>query len=340
MKLYDLNKMNKVIIEIIKSFNLGALKEDPIVIDGGITNSLYKVVTDKNNYVIKIVNNSRIKQDNNLIKKLEFSEKIANKAKLNGINSVVAVKINDKYINQYKNNYFLIYEWCEGKVLLSKEITNKHLKIIAKAMSNLHKIKVEEKNSIIKYQRINYNYYFDLLKNNEEEYALFFKNNFNKLLSIYDHVYENYTMLSNQLSYVHKDLNRKNIIWNNDDYYIIDWETATISNPSLDFFNSSWFLTEDIKEEKYKTFTKEYLLTCKLEDNLNVSINCSIIEECMWLEFSLKRALSISTKDFDEIELGKKSIESSIKEIINYYEKIPLMIKYLEMDRFQFKKIT
>ena len=321
--------MNKIIKEIVETFNLGTLIEEPIVINGGLTNSLYKINTNKNKYAIKIINNSRIKQDSNLIEKLENSENIANIAKLNSINAVVALKINNKYVNKYKDTYFLLYEWCEGKVLLSKEITNNHLKVIADALANLHNIQVKN-NNVNKYEKVNFNYYFDLLKNNEENYSIFFKNNFNKLITIYDEVYENYTKLSNQLSYVHKDLNRKNIIWNNDNYYIIDWETATISNPSLDFFNSSWFLTEDIKEEKYKIFTKEYLSKFKLEDDLIVSIKSSIIEECMWLEFSLKRTLKINTKDSFEIELGKKSIESSLKEIINYYEKIPLMIKYLE----------
>jgi len=321
--------MNKIIKEIVETFNLGTLIEEPIVINGGITNSLYKINTNKNKYAIKIINNSRIKQDSNLIEKLENSENIANIAKLNSINAVVALKINNKYVNKYKDTYFLLYEWCEGKVLLSKEIKNNHLKIIADVLANLHNIQVKN-NNVNKYEKANFNYYFDLLKNNEENYSIFFKNNFNKLITIYDEVYENYTKLSNQLSYVHKDLNRKSIIWNNDNYYIIDWETANISNPSLDFFNSSWFLTEDIKEEKYKTFTKEYLSKFKLEDDLIVSIKSSIIEECMWLEFSLKRALKINTKDSFEIELGEKSIESSLKEIINYYEKIPLMIKYLE----------
>ena len=57
-----------------------------------------------------------------------------------------------------------------------------------------------------------------------------------------------------------------------------------------------------------------------LDDDINYSSYAAIIEECNWLEFSLKRALSIITNNKDEIELGKNSIKSSLTEILNYYD--------------------
>jgi aminoglycoside phosphotransferase (APT) family kinase protein len=135
--------------------------------------------------------------------------------------------------------------------------------------------------------------------------------------------------LSNQLSYVHKDLNRKNVLWNDMDFRIIDWETSTIDNPSIDFFNSAWFLTNDIEEDKFKVFIKEYFSIMKLEDDFEISAKASIIEECNWLAFSLRRALRLITEDEYEVNLGLDSIASSLKEILNYYSKIDLMLKYL-----------
>lgn len=322
--------MNKEILEIVQLFKLGTPIEEIVPITGGITNSIYKLVLDKGIYAIKIINSSRLLQDKDLIEKIERSENIADKAKLNNINSITSIKLNNKHVNQYKDIYFIIYNWCEGKVLTSKEITLEQTKIIASSLAQLHNIKVTEELDIIKYKKIDYEYYYNLLKNNEEEWTIDFKNNIEYLKKIYNFVYDNYIKLSNQKSYVHKDLNRKNILWLNNEYNIIDWETATVSNPSVDFFNSAWFLTEDIKEDKFKIFTEEYLNNMNLEDDLEVAVNCSIIEECMWLEFSLKRAL-LDNNDLDEINLGKNSISSSLKEIINYYEKIPLMKKYLNI---------
>jgi hypothetical protein len=112
--------------------------------------------------------------------------------------------------------------------------------------------------------------------------------------------------------------------------HIIDWETATIGNPSLDFFNSAWFLSADVDYDKYYTFAKSYFSIMKLEDDTAVATYSAIIDECNWLEFSLKRALAIHSNNVDEIELGKNSIKSSLTEIINYYEKVPLMLEIIE----------
>ena len=181
-----------------------------------------------------------------------------------------------------------------------------------------------------KYTKIDYNIYYQKLKNTNDYWSRNFIEKFNILNEIYDKVYYNYNKLSDEKSYIHKDLNRKNIMWSSSTPYIIDWETATIGNPSIDFFNSAWFLTADADEEKYKAFANSYFKTNKFKDNINISAYSAIIEECNWLEFSLKRALAIESNDINEIDLGKNSINDSLIEIINYYNKIPMMLKYCE----------
>ena len=154
-----------------------------------------------------------------------------------------------------------------------------------------------------------------------------FREKIDDLCNLYDNVYNNYLKLSNQLSYVHKDFNRRNVLWESDIPYIIDWETATISNPSIDFFNSAWFLTADVNIDKYTIFCTEYFKKNKLEDDINAAAYASIIEECNWLEFCLKR---LNSSNIEEVNLGKNSIKGSLIEILNYYNKIPLMISIIK----------
>jgi Ser/Thr protein kinase RdoA (MazF antagonist) len=315
--------------KICNEFNLGNLLEDPIIVNGGITNKIYKVVTDKGIYALKVINRDNINNNSLLLDNIELSENISNIARNNNVNSVCALKINNKYIQEYKDLYILIYPWVEGRVLLTKEINLEHLKVIGRMLGNLHNIKVE--GTIIKYKKIDYEYYYNLLIDNDEEWSAFYKEKYTYLVDIYEKVYLNYSKLSNQVSYVHKDLNRKNIMWDDNNVpHIIDWETATIGNPSLDFFNSAWFLSADVDYDKYYTFTKEYSSVMNLEDDTTVAAYSAIIDECNWLEFSLKRALGIHSNNIDEIELGKNSIKSSLTEIINYYEKVPLMLEIIE----------
>ena len=306
--------------ELCNALDLGELISEERI-NEGLTNKLYKIITTSGSYVIKVLNNK------NLINQIEKSEEIANIAKENGINSICALKFNGKYIQKYNGDYLLIYKYCNGRILTTKELTLNHVGKLANILGTLHSIKVTDSIETIKYNKIDYRKYYELLKNNNEEWSLLFRKKIDELCELYNNVYDNYLKLSNQLSYVHKDFNRRNVLWENDIPYIIDWETATIGNPSIDFFNSAWFLTADVDIDKYTVFCTEYFKKNKLIDDVNIAVYASIIEECTWLEFSLKR---LQSNNIDEVNLGKSSISGSLTEILNYYNKIPLMISIIE----------
>ena len=321
--------MNEIIFrKICNKYNLGKYKDYKEII-GGLTNKMYKLVTDSGEFAIKVINQDNLLNNPNLYNKIEKSEEIANIAFNNNINSVCAIKYNDKYIQEIDGNNILIYKWCNGIILKTCELTLEHVRVLAKELAKLHSIKVSDKVDIIKYNKIDYRKYYELLKDNDEEWSLLFRNRIDDLIRLYDKVYDSYLKLSDQISYVHKDFNRRNVLWNNNIPYIIDWETAIIDNPSIDYFNSAWFLTDDVQIDKYDVFASEYFSIMKLEDSINISAYASIIEECNWLEFSLKRALSMHSNDIEEIKLGKNSINGSLTEILNYYDKIPLMIEII-----------
>lgn len=325
--------MNDYFKKVCSNLNLGFLIGDATVINGGITNRMYKVETTKGVYAVKIINKSNIRKNPRLLQNIELSENISNIAKENNINVISAIKFNNQYIQKIGDEKLLIYNWFDGKILLTREITLDNVKTIANMLARLHKIKIKHNINCTKYQKVDYQKYYNLLKDNKEEWAKIFVENYNKLIEVYEKAYSCYCKLSNQKSYVHKDLNRTNIMWKENIPYIIDWETSTIGNPSLDFFNSAWFLTADVNEEKYYTFAKEYLSINNLEDDINIASYAAIIDECNWLEFSLKRAIGIQSKDESEINLGKNSVVPSLTEILNYYNKIPLMIKICKQSK-------
>ena len=313
--------------EICSKYNLGKYISSE-KITTGLTNILYKVKTDIDTYVIKIINENNIKNKNNHLNNIEYSEEISNILNNNGVNTIGALRFNNKYIQKIDDVYFLIYKWSNGIVLKTCELNIKHMEILGTMLAKIHSIKVDKIDNT-KYPKIDFMYYYNLVKDNNEKCYLFFKNNINKLAKIYEDVYNNYLLLGNQKSYVHKDFNRKNILWEDDTPYIIDFETATIGNPSIDFFNSAWFLTDDFDTKKFTSFANTYFNTMNLDDDFEISISAAIIEECNWLEYSLKRALKMNTDNSYEIELGKNSIESSLNEIINYYEKKDLALNIL-----------
>lgn len=314
---------------VCMKLDLGDLVEFTLNIGGGITNKIHKISTLKGDFAIKVINKSNIEKNKELLANIERSEEIASIALANRVNAIPANMIHNKYVQYVDNENILVYNWCEGKILLTKEINLKHVQKIAKQLNILHNIEVKHKINISKYEKINFKKYYELLKNNDANWCNTFVENFEHFEQIYTHIYSCYEKINVFNSYVHKDLNRKNIMWNENLPYIIDWETATVGNRYLDFFNSAWFLTADVDEKKYTAFCKEYFCNNIIPEDIENLAYAAIIDECNWLEYSLKRALKIQSNDEYEINLGKESVYPSLNEIINYYDKVPLMLKII-----------
>ena len=320
-------KINQDLIDfILQNYDLGQLLNSPEKLTGGLTNNSYKLNTNKEIVVVKILNSV----NNHRITELEFSEQINELAYNEGIKTLPAIKVNDKFIQNYKNINFIVYKYYDGRVILSKEIDLEKCKMLARELAKIHKLdtsKIKIPNTSQIYdKKINFSFYYEKLKNIDEDWAIEFKNKFRTISQIYDKSYESYKKLSNQKTFTHKDLNRLNVLWKNNDFVIIDWENATFSNPSIDFFSSAWFLTDDVKEDKYEVFAKEYFKNFKFQDSIETVAYAGIIDEIIWLEFNLKRSLGMLSNNKNEIELGKTQIKSPITEIINYYSKIDKMI--------------
>ena len=320
-------KENNYIKNLIKKacymYNLGELTEISGRQKGGITNKVYKFITTTGSYIIKILYSNKIQE-------IEKSEEISSIAGNNDINVISAIKCNNKYINTIDNAHFIIYPYFNGKILLTRELSLEHVRRLAEELSKLHSINCNTDKLENKYPKINYLKYYELTKNSNETCYSLFNQNIDNLIEIYNKVYISYLKLSNQLSYIHRDFNRKNVLWQNiNNFKIIDFETATIGNPSIDFFNSAWFLTDDIKKDKFKVFAQEYFKKMNLLDNYQIGVYAALIEECNWLEFSLKRALNIIPCTDEEIYLGKDSIQSSLTEILNYSKKTKLILELL-----------
>lgn len=322
--LQENNAMISFIKKACEKYQLGEITKYLGQQKDGITNKVCRFNTTTGEYIIKILYSDKLKD-------IEKSEEIVSIARKNKIKAIGAIKCENKYINTIDNKHFLIYPYYNGKILLTKELSLKHVRNLAYELAKLHSINCNNQQSLNKYSKINYLKYYELTKNKDDECYQFFNNNINKLVEVYDRVYDAYMKLSSQASYIHRDYNRKNILWQDiDNFAIIDFETATIGNPSIDFFNSAWFLTDDFNKEKFKVFAQEYFKNMQLEDDYHIGINAALIEECNWLGFSLERALKILPCTNEEELLGKESLESSLTEILNYNNKIELTLELLK----------
>ena len=303
-------------------------------ITGGLMHKMFKVETDKGIYCVKVLNQEVMKRDtayNNFV----ISESISNLAKDNNIPVSSALLINNNFITKYKDNCYMVFDYIEGKTLKDNEITISHCKKIGNILSKIHNLDYNSLNldDSIKEDKfyVEWDEYINNPNFNNMKYKVLYLNNYKKYYSILKRSVERFNNSNTELSICHRDLDPKNVMWNNNNPIIIDWESASLSNPYRELIETalSWsgFLSNNFDENKFKVIIEEYIKNKEFNHNRYNTICGNLINKFKWLNYNLKRSLGIITNDIEEIKLAENEVIKTIDEINRYIELIPTMYK-------------
>ncbi len=106
-------------------------------LNGGLMHKMFKVKTTTATYAIKVLNSevmNRKEAYNNFV----VSEKLSNLAKENNIPVSSAISIDGKYLTEFENTYYMVFDYVDGKILSDDEITVEHCKKIGKILTKIH----------------------------------------------------------------------------------------------------------------------------------------------------------------------------------------------------------
>ncbi len=156
------------------------------------------------------------------------------------------------------------------------------------------------------------------------------RNNIDKLYEFYSKGVEASNSLTGKEIISHRNLDPRNVIWNEDGPYIIDWEEADMVNPLYDFINTA-ILWSNYNKDKFLAFADGYNEINKLPKiNWRNVIYIRYLEPLNWLEFCLKRSLGVNCTDPEEQQLGTEQAVYMIHDVIEFSSKIELLVKWLQ----------
>ena len=311
--------------KLVSNLELGNIIEEPTRVSGGLTHKMYKVVTDKSKYIVKLLNPNIMKRPTalgNFEKADNYEELFRN----NNISAVYSIKFNDKKLQLQDGQYFYVYEWYDGKSLKNNEIENANCEKIGKQLAEIHNITLKEDNWVEDTKNINWKYYIDLSK---EKQSPIYDLIFDKLDLLNESMKkgnEVVNKLPNYIAICHNDLDSKNVLWINDEFKIIDLECLDYSNPYLELFTLalcwSGYESCSINFELFRTFMNSYFENSKLSRDINWEVlyyaNNGRLE---WLEYNIKRALMLETDSEEEQQLGINEVKETIDHVM-YYDSI------------------
>lgn len=341
--LRDIDKLElqKDIETIVKKENLGDEVKSITRVAGGLSHKLYKVVTDKGIYAIKQLN-SGVMKTKEAYSNFIFSETVTEIVKENGITAIGAIKLNNNdIIKKLNNKYYMAFNWLEGKTLKPEEITEMHCEIIGEVLAKIHNIdfsKIEDnkrkKGSI---DEFDWNEYLKLAEKENKCYVDILDKNINLLYELNKKVIEEIEYANNNLIISHRDLDRKNVIWQEYKPFIIDWEASGYINPTIELIQVAWYFSggdvERIDYRKFEILISTYKKYAKKEIDREPQklIYVGICDGLEWLNYNLKRSLCIENNiEEDEIKLAESEIIQSILEIKYYVSQINNIIDIIK----------
>jgi len=327
----------KNIEKFCEKYNLGKVL-NITKLSGGLMHKMFKVETTKGAYCIKVLNPevmSRESAYNNFV----VSESVSNLAKKNGISVSSALDVDGNYLTKLDDMYYMVFDYVDGKTLKDDEITDDHCKKIGHILANIHSLNYQEigiQPNVVEYKRL---YDWESYVNNPNfskmSYKNIFLNNYKKYNSMLKRANERFNESNINQTICHLDMDPKNVMWNNDNPIVIDWECAGVANPERELLEDalcwSGFLSNHFSEEKFITIFKEYSKYRNIEDIEWYSVICgNLVGRFGWLKYNLERSLGIISKDKEEMLLAENEVIKTIDEINRYLELIGTMYDIIQ----------
>ncbi len=314
----------KKIEKLCKNYNLGNLKREPETITGGLMHKMYHVSTDQGEYAIKLLNSDIMKRTEALENMI--NSEIVSNALISVIPLVAAKSFEGKNIIEFDSSFYVIFDWLDGKSIFVPNISEYHCEQIGRILGKIHaaNIKVDRiEKSHDSRDAYDWKVLLEKTQQCNTECYIVLQENLADIIRWDNHVVSSLYEVSQNQVISHRDLDPKNVMWKNNEPYIIDWESAGYVNPFQELIEvlNYWISDETGKYNKVKfdAMIQAYTENINISNvNWEVVMNCSFDGMLGWLEYSIKRALGMEGTDAKDRQEGMQQTKGTVYELKKY----------------------
>lgn len=323
--------------KLCKMLSLGSFSNEPKQIFGGLLHLMFQLQTEKGRYAVKALN-PQIMQREPAMGNYVFSEKVVKIASNSGINALPAIVVNGNSIHEVDGQYYLVFQWFDGKALAPNRVDINKCKIIGGLLAKIHNLDfssieyTNEDNYSV--EPTDWNMYLKKARLQNLDWVSYLQENPDTLYQIEERA--NQAVQKNSINMVisHRDLDPKNVLWDKEDIpMIIDWEAAGAINPSLELMEVAlyWAGDDTPDKEAFHAVIDSYhenggTISGNVEDIL-YSVFKGKLE---WLEYNMKRSLRIECSNDEDQRLGTSEVVSTIQSIYKYSKLIPVLLEWFD----------
>lgn len=242
--------------ELLEHLGLGALKEPPRPVSGGLMHKMYHIVTEQGEFALKVLNEN-VMQRKEALQNTVNSEIIA-QALAGTVPVVAAITLNGQQVHHFSGAYFILYPWKQGQSIFPPQITQKHCYAIGTALGAIHQTNVQisgvEKPNM-QIQPLDWQMFVSAKGHWSEK----LKENLSLLKVLEEAGQAAAALLQDEQVISHRDMDPKNVLWDDDRPLLIDWEAAGYVNPWQEVMENLFYWADDGKGGLQKGHLQAFL---------------------------------------------------------------------------------
>lgn len=314
---------------------LGELVGTPEVLTGGLMHKMYAVETTRGKFAIKALN-PQIMMRPKAMQNFINSERIANIAAIN-VPALPAKQFNGTSLQLLDNQYYLVFDWIEGRSLKPNEINKVHSEKLGAILADLHMTDFSDlditREGSTDVQLTDWKYYLQQGKINNSVWFSLMLETIEQLYQWNAKAIHAAQLLASNTVISHRDLDSKNVMWSHDIPILIDWEASGHINPMQNLSETAIYWAEDetgnIDKERFLAFIRGYKKRFEpIQADWTLVLENGYLGMLGWLEYSLKRSLWIECIDEKEQEMGTAQVIGTINAVKRYADRISELEKW------------
>jgi len=290
-------------------------------VSGGLLHKMYWVETTCGTYAIKMLN-PEIMQRPKALQNMINSEKVAH-AMETVVPLVAAKEFNGAHVVEHDGSWLMVFDWLEGASVFAPDITVEHCAKIGELLGKIHAADVEvegmeleaEVRDVFDWEKL-----CKAMPCGERGFVSVLNDFLPELLALDADVVHAIKISSSHKVISHRDLDPKNVMWQGNQPYIIDWEAAGYVNPFQELVEViNYWITETDGSYNYDKLTVLMDAYRAIKEVRFVDWDTVLLRSfdgiLGWLEYNMHRAAGMTGEDVADRKEGKKQVEGTIAQI-------------------------
>ena len=327
--------MKQLIGSFLEAHQLGSLRTEPQKVTGGLMHTMYRVETTNGTYALKQLNADIMKRPAALQNMIN-SERISNALK-STVPLIAAKTISGSHVAEYKGYFWMAFDWMDGTSIFPPDVTEHHCALVGDLLGRIHAAKLHIDGMVCPAgdkAPFAWNELLMLAKAKKSDILPVLQEHIHDIL-LWDaalHDGWQYTQQDQVIS--HRDLDPKNILWKDDQPFIIDWEAAGYVHPAQELVEviNYWIADENglYSRGKFDALFNRYTAHVNLNGiNWDAVLGASFAGMLGWLEYNVKRSLGLEGSTENDQTEGGIQVRQTIRELCRYQQQTHLLHEWI-----------